>query len=98
MKRFHLYYDLRVKLENRSRELEYRSEECSVLDCFFFTNLLIIAYLRTCELNNVINIGILKATDYKNDHQSKVATTITLYLLGGLAVTVLKRVERSFFQ
>lgn len=98
MKRFHLYYDLRVKLENRSRELEYRSEECSVLDCFFFTNLLIIAYLRTCELNNVINIGILKATDYKNDHQSKVATTITLYLLGGLAVTVLKRVERSFSQ
>lgn len=98
MKRFHLYYDLRVKLENRSRELEYRSEECSVLDCFFFTNLLIISYLRTCELNNVINIGILKATDYKNDHQSKVATTITLYLLGGLAVTVLKRVERSFSQ
>lgn len=98
MKRFHLYYDLRVKLENRSRELEYRSEECSVLDCFFFTNLLIIAYLRTCELNNVINIGILKATDYKNDHQSKVATTITLYLLGGLAVTVLKRVECSFSQ
>ena len=75
MKRFHLYYDLRVKLENRSRELEYRSEECSV-----------------------INIGILKATDYKNDHQSKVATTITLYLLGGLAVTVLKRVECSFSQ
>lgn len=98
MKRFHLYYDLRVKLENRLRELEYRSEECSVLDCFFFTNLLIIAYLRTCELNNVINIGILKATDHKNDHQSKVATTITLYLLGGLAVTVLKRVECSFSQ
>lgn len=95
MKRFHLYYDLRVKLENRSRELEYRSEECSVLDCFFFTNLLVIAYLRTY---NVINIGILKATDYKNDHQSKVATTITLYLLGGLAVTVLKRVECSFSQ
>lgn len=92
MKKFHLYYDLRVELENRSRELEYRSEECSVLDCFFFTNLPIIAYLRTCELNNVINIGILKATDYKNDHQSKVTTTITLYLLGGFAVTVLKRV------
>lgn len=68
MKRFYLYYDLCVKFENWLREFEYRFEECLVLDCFFFINLFIIVYLCICEFNNVINIGILKVIDYKNDY------------------------------